>query len=76
VDADPDYLEARTGCYRQQVRRAFEGNGPEPFGLTAAEHPAQLTGKDDEEAFKAQGQIRRGNGPVLKTGPLARADAR
>src|SRR5262249_31959098 len=27
------------------------GSGLEPFGLTAAEHSAQLTGKDDEEAF-------------------------
>ena len=51
VVADRDYLDARTGFYRQQMLRAFEGTGLEPFGLTAAEHSAQLTGKDDEEAF-------------------------
>jgi ATP-dependent helicase YprA (DUF1998 family) len=49
--ADPAYLDARTGYYRDQVRRAFSGEGAEPFGLTTAEHSAQLTGKDDTEAF-------------------------
>jgi ATP-dependent helicase YprA (DUF1998 family) len=51
VDADPDYLDARTGFYRQQVLRAFDVANLEPFGLVTAEHSAQLTGRDDEEAF-------------------------
>ena len=49
--ADLAYLDARTGYYRDQVKRAFSGEGAEPFGLTTAEHSAQLTGKDDDEAF-------------------------
>jgi ATP-dependent helicase YprA (DUF1998 family) len=51
VQADPDYLDARTGFYREQVRRAFDPAQLEPFGLSAAEHSAQLTGEADETAF-------------------------
>lgn len=51
VVADPDYLEARTGFYREQLRRAFDEKSLDPYGLVAAEHSAQLTGLDDEEAF-------------------------
>lgn len=51
VDADPDYLDARTGFYRRQVLRAFDPRTLEPFGLAAAEHSAQLTGQPDESAF-------------------------
>jgi hypothetical protein len=49
--SDADYLKARTGYYRDQVRRAFDDSSLEPFGLVTAEHSAQLTGKDDQEAF-------------------------
>jgi ATP-dependent helicase YprA (DUF1998 family) len=51
VDADPAYLDARTGFYRKQVLRAFDSASLEPFGLSAAEHSAQLTGSPDESAF-------------------------
>jgi ATP-dependent helicase YprA (DUF1998 family) len=51
VEADPDYLDARTGFYRRQVQRAFDPRSLEPFGLLAAEHSAQLTGAPDESAF-------------------------
>jgi ATP-dependent helicase YprA (DUF1998 family)/Zn finger protein HypA/HybF involved in hydrogenase expression len=51
VDADVDYLDARTGFYRQQVLRAFDRRALEPFGLSAAEHSAQLTGQTDDSAF-------------------------
>jgi ATP-dependent helicase YprA (DUF1998 family) len=51
VDADADYLDARTGFYRRQVLRAFDPRTLEPFGLAAAEHSAQLTGQPDESAF-------------------------
>lgn len=51
VEADTDYLDARTGFYREHVRRAFDLVNHEPFGLAAAEHSAQLTGREDEEAF-------------------------
>jgi ATP-dependent helicase YprA (DUF1998 family) len=51
VEADKDYLEARTGFYREQVLRAFDPRTLEPFGLSAAEHSAQLTGQPDESAF-------------------------
>ena len=51
IDADADYLDARTGFYRRQVRRAFDDRTLEPFGLSAAEHSAQLTGQPDESAF-------------------------
>lgn len=53
VDAEPAYLDARTGFYREQVRRAFDDSALEPFGLSAAEHTAQLTGGDTETAFNA-----------------------
>jgi ATP-dependent helicase YprA (DUF1998 family) len=51
VAADPTYLDARSGYYRNQVLRAIAGEGIEPFGLVAAEHSAQLTGIEDTEAF-------------------------
>lgn len=51
IEADADYLDARTGFYRRQVQRAFDPDSLEPFGLSAAEHSAQLTGSDDESAF-------------------------
>ena len=51
VDADPDYLDARTGYYRDQIRRAFDPRFLEPFGLSAEEHSAQLTGGEDGTAF-------------------------
>lgn len=51
VEADADYLDARTGFYRRQVLRAFDDRTLEPFGLSAAEHSAQLTGTPDESAF-------------------------
>ena len=51
VEAEPDYLSARTGFYRDQVLRAFDSLHLEPFGLSAAEHSAQLTGRPDESAF-------------------------
>ncbi|MBC5785976.1 DEAD/DEAH box helicase [Ramlibacter sp. USB13] len=51
VEVDADYLDARTGFYRQQVQRAFDERAIEPFGLLAAEHSAQLTGQPDESAF-------------------------
>lgn len=51
VEVDADYLDARTGFYRRQVQRAFDDRALEPFGLSAAEHSAQLTGQPDESAF-------------------------
>ena len=51
VEADPAYLDARTGFYREQVLRAFEPTSLEPFGLSSAEHSAQLTASADESAF-------------------------
>lgn len=51
VEAEPDYLSARTGFYRDQVLRAFDSRHLEPFGLSAAEHTAQLTGPPDDSAF-------------------------
>lgn len=51
IDADADYLDARTGFYRRQVLRAFDERTLEPFGLSAAEHSAQLTGQVDGSAF-------------------------
>jgi ATP-dependent helicase YprA (DUF1998 family) len=51
VEVDADYLDARTGFYRRQVQRAFDERALEPFGLSAAEHSAQLTGQPDESAF-------------------------
>ena len=51
VEADPAYLDARTGFYRDQVLRAFDESSLEPFGLLAAEHSAQLTGGTSDTAF-------------------------
>lgn len=51
IDADADYLDARTGFYRRQVLRAFDERTLEPFGLSAAEHSAQLTGQAGDSAF-------------------------
>jgi len=51
VEVDADYLDARTGFYRRQVQRAFDERALEPFGLSAAEHSAQLTGQPNESAF-------------------------
>lgn len=51
VEADRDYLDARTGFYRDQVIRAFNPRTLEPFGLSAAEHSAQLTGDPDDSAY-------------------------
>ncbi len=44
-------LDARYGYYRDQVQRALRGDSLEPFGLTTAEHSAQLSGTHDDEAF-------------------------
>ena len=51
VEADPAYLDARTGYYRDQIVRAFDPRALEPFGLSAEEHSAQLTGGEDDTAF-------------------------
>ncbi|MEW6732742.1 MAG: DEAD/DEAH box helicase [Acidobacteriota bacterium] len=51
VEAEAEYLNARTGFYRDQVVRAFDPLHLDPFGLSAAEHSAQLTGQPDESAF-------------------------
>jgi len=51
VSADSDYLESRTGFYRDHLRLAFDGQSLEPFGLSAAEHTAQLTGKQNDSPF-------------------------
>jgi hypothetical protein len=48
---DPYYLDAKMGFYREQVLRAMSGRSLEPFGLTTAEHSAQLGGLNEEEAF-------------------------
>lgn len=45
VPAEEDYLNSRTGFYRDAVHRALKGGSNlEPFGLSTAEHSAQLTG--------------------------------
>jgi hypothetical protein len=51
VEADPEYLDARTGFYRDQMTRAFDPAQLEPFGLFAVEHSAQLTGDSHDGAF-------------------------
>jgi ATP-dependent helicase YprA (DUF1998 family)/Zn finger protein HypA/HybF involved in hydrogenase expression len=51
IEVDADYLDARTGFYRKQVYRAFDDRALEPFGLSAAEHSAQLTAQPDDSAF-------------------------
>jgi hypothetical protein len=48
---DPLYLDAKVGYYREQVLRAMSGRALEPFGLTTAEHSAQLGGINEEDAF-------------------------
>lgn len=48
---DELYLDAKYGYYRDQVVRALGGDGLEPFGLITAEHSAQLSTADDDEAF-------------------------
>ena len=48
---DALYLDARYGFYRDQVHRALRGDGLEPFGLTTAEHSAQLSSLNDDDAF-------------------------
>lgn len=48
---EDEYLETRTGFYRNQISRAFDEKSLEPFGLVTAEHSAQLTGQDDGTAF-------------------------
>ncbi|MDI1442404.1 DEAD/DEAH box helicase [Polyangium sp. 6x1] len=52
VAADDElYLDARYGFYRDQVERALQGDSVEPFGLTTAEHTAQLSSLNDDDAF-------------------------
>ena len=48
---EDEYLESRTGFYRQQIRNAFDEKSLEPFGLVTEEHSAQLTGQDSQTAF-------------------------
>ena len=50
-DVEAEYLDSRTGFYRQQIRNAFDEKYLEPFGLVTAEHSAQLTGQDSQTAF-------------------------
>jgi len=52
VEAEDEYLSARTGFYRDQVLRAFNEHHLEPFGLSSAEHSAQLTGLPSDSAFR------------------------
>ncbi len=49
--AAAEYLDSRTGFYRSQLRHAFDRQSLEPFGLTASEHSAQLTGYMNDKAF-------------------------
>ncbi len=51
VEAERDYLRARTGHYRDQIDRACDSVSLEPFGLTAAEHSAQLNGSPEDSAY-------------------------
>ncbi len=50
-EEDGNYLDARYGFYRDQVNRALLGDSVEPFGLTTAEHSAQLSSLNDDDAF-------------------------
>ena len=50
-EVEGEYLDSRTGFYKEQVLRAFDKKSHEPFGLVTAEHSAQLTAKDDQSAF-------------------------
>lgn len=51
VEAEEDYLVARTGYYQEQIVRARDKSSLEPFGLTAAEHTAQLNGNPEDSAY-------------------------
>ncbi|MFN9740955.1 MAG: DEAD/DEAH box helicase [Acidobacteriota bacterium] len=51
VEAEEDYLVARTGYYKDQIVRARDNVSLEPFGLTAAEHTAQLNGNPEDSAY-------------------------
>lgn len=51
AETDEDYLSSRTGFYRDHIRQAFDKQSLEPFGLTAAEHTAQLTGYQSDKPF-------------------------
>lgn len=51
VSAHPLLLDARSGFFRQKILRALRGEGIEPYGLTAMEHSAQLSGIDNSEAY-------------------------
>jgi len=51
IPAEEEYLDSRTGFYRNQLRHAFDRQNLEPFGLTSAEHSAQLTGYNNDTAF-------------------------
>ncbi|NDD62665.1 MAG: DEAD/DEAH box helicase [Acidobacteria bacterium] len=51
IEAERDYLNARTGYYQDQIERARRQDSLEPFGLTAAEHTAQLNGNQDDSAY-------------------------
>lgn len=52
IPAEPSYMRARTGYYQAQLARAFDEEVPlEPFGLSAAEHSAQLGTADSDQAF-------------------------
>jgi ATP-dependent helicase YprA (DUF1998 family) len=51
IPAEAEYLDSRTGFYRNQLRHAFDRQNLEPFGLTAAEHTAQLTGYNNDTPF-------------------------
>lgn len=50
-EVEMEYLDSRTGFYKEQILRAFDQKNHEPFGLVTAEHSAQLTAKDDQSAF-------------------------
>ncbi|MBU47800.1 MAG: hypothetical protein CL920_03810 [Deltaproteobacteria bacterium] len=47
----PLLLDARSGFYRDKVKRAIAESNAEPFGLVAMEHSAQLSNVDDSEAY-------------------------
>jgi len=51
IPAEGEYLDSRTGFYRNQLRHAFDRQNLEPFGLSAAEHTAQLTGYNNDTPF-------------------------
>lgn len=48
---DPDYLRSRSGYFRGGLARVFQGASPEPFGLLAEEHSAQLNAVPDGEGM-------------------------